>query len=82
MEPTGAKTSPEVKTQLAAQMLQCQSALAEMPNGEGILYKTTMTVNELGKIDVYEYIYFLAMHAQRHVEQMEKIEQEWRTKNR
>lgn len=40
-----------------------------------------MTVNNLGKIDVYQYIYFLAMHAQRHVEQMEKIETEWLNKN-
>jgi hypothetical protein len=29
-----------------------------------------MTVNGLGKIDVYEYIYFLARHAQRHITQM------------
>lgn len=78
MEPTGAKTLPEVKTELQAQLKQCENALAEMPNGEGVLYKTTMTVNGLGKIDVYEYIYFLAMHAQRHIEQTEKIEEEWR----
>lgn len=78
MEPNGTKTLSEVKAQLATQLQQCQDALTEMPNGEGILYKTTMTVNELGKIDVYEYIYFLAMHAQRHIEQMEKIEQEWK----
>ena len=77
MEPSGAKTLPEVKMQLEAQLQQCLNVLDEMPNGEGVLYKTTMTVNELGKIDVYQYIYFLAMHAQRHVEQMEKIEQEW-----
>ena len=47
-----------------------------MPNGEGVLYQTTMSVNNLGKIDVYEYIYFLARHAQRHLEQMERNERE------
>jgi hypothetical protein len=47
-----------------------------MKNGEGLLYKTTMTVNELGKINVYEYIYFLSLHAQRHVTQMKKNESE------
>jgi hypothetical protein len=31
-----------------------------------------MTVNELGKIDVYEYIYFLGQHGQRHIIQMQK----------
>ena len=46
----------------------------QMKNGEGLLYKTTMTVNELGKINVYEYIYFLSLHAQRHVTQMKKNE--------
>jgi hypothetical protein len=46
-----------------------------MPNGEGILYKTTMSVNDLGKIDVYQYIYFLAQHAKRHLAQMERNEQ-------
>lgn len=81
MEPTGAKTLPEVQTQLEAQLKQCLQVLAELPNGEGILYKTTMTVNHLGKIDVYEYIYFLAMHAQRHIEQMKKIAWEWANKH-
>ncbi|MEN4760257.1 hypothetical protein ABEG63_07945 [Chryseobacterium sp. C39-AII1] len=35
-----------------------------------------MTVNELGKINVYEYIYFLSLHAQRHVTQMKNNELE------
>lgn len=49
----------------------------ELKNGEGVLYKTTMTVNDLGKIDVYEYIYFLAQHGQRHITQMTKNETEF-----
>ena len=81
MEPVGAKTLPEIKAQLEQQLQQCLDVLAEMPNGEGVLYKTTMTVNGLGKIDVYQYIYFLAMHAQRHLEQMEKIELEWQNQS-
>ena len=36
-----------------------------------------MTVNDLGKIDVYQYLYFLAQHAKRHVGQMEKVEAEF-----
>lgn len=31
-----------------------------------------MTVNALGKINVYEYLYFIAQHGQRHITQMEK----------
>ncbi|MBP7554952.1 MAG: hypothetical protein KA821_01715, partial [Chitinophagaceae bacterium] len=54
--------------------------LHSMPNGEGIVYKTTMTVNNLGKIDVYQYIYFLAQHASRHITQMQKMQNEFTSK--
>lgn len=37
-----------------------------------------MTVNNLGKIDVYEYIYFLAQHGRRHLTQMQKNEEEYK----
>ncbi len=70
MEPKGEKTLNEVRQQLKEQLQQCFECLEKLKNGEGILYKTTMTVNELGKIDVYEYIYFLAQHGQRHIIQM------------
>lgn len=72
MEPTGKQTADEVKARLAEQLNRCLAHLAAMPNGEGVLYKTTMTVNNLGKIDVYEYIYFLAQHTERHLTQMER----------
>jgi hypothetical protein len=73
MEPRGEKTPEQVRAQLKSQLQQCLEYLARMPNGEGVLYKTTMTVNDLGKIDVYEYIYFLAQHGQRHLTQMKKV---------
>lgn len=77
MEPTGTQPLEEVRTLLKAQMEQCMDCLLKLKNGEGVLYKTTMTVNDLGKIDVYEYIYFLAQHGQRHITQMEKNEAEF-----
>ncbi|MEI6409774.1 MAG: DinB family protein [Bacteroidota bacterium] len=73
MEPRGEKTPEQVRAQLQLQLQQCLEYLDRMPNGEGVLYKTTMTVNDLGKIDVYEYIYFLAQHGQRHLTQMKKV---------
>jgi DinB superfamily len=73
MEPKGEKSSEEVRQQLNAQLNQCLTILDLLKNGEGILYKTTMTVDKLGKIDVYEYLYFLAQHGQRHILQMERI---------
>lgn len=79
MEPTGEKPLDEVRQQLNDQVSRCLDNLDKLKNGEGVLYKTTMTVNDLGKIDVYEYIYFLAQHGQRHVTQMEKNEAEFKS---
>lgn len=78
MEPQGFKSSVEVREQLHGQLQQCLNTLDQLRNGEGILYQTTMTVNELGKIDVYQYLYFLAQHAKRHVAQMENVAMEFK----
>ncbi len=76
MEPTGEKSLAEVRAQLQTQLEHCRDVLSRLPNGEGILYKTTMSVNNLGKINVYEYVYFIAQHAERHITQMQKVERE------
>ena len=62
---------PAVRQQLHAQVAQTLAGLDRLPNGEGLRYYTTMTVNGLGKINVYEYVYFLAQHARRHLTQMQ-----------
>lgn len=77
MEPTGRKALHEVRTELRDQLDRCLCTLELLRNGEGVLYKTTMTVNDLGKLDVYQYIYFLSLHAQRHITQMKTIEEEF-----
>jgi len=79
MDPKGEKPLEQVRQQIKDQLKQCLDALEKLPNGEGKLSRTTMTVNDLGKIDVYEYIYFLSQHGQRHISQMEKVEQEFKT---
>jgi hypothetical protein len=78
MEPTGKMPLEQVRNTIQEQKDRCLAHLDRMPNGEGILYKTTMTVNDLGKIDVYQYIDFLAKHAQRHLTQMEKNRAEFK----
>ncbi len=75
MEPSGAPHA-EVRARLQEQLEECLDWLDQLHQGAGILYKTTMTVNDLGKIDVYEYLYFLAMHIRRHLMQMEGNKQE------
>jgi hypothetical protein len=62
---------PAVRQQLRAQVAQTLTCLDRLAHGEGVLYATTMTVNGLGKLNVYEYIYFLAQHARRHLIQMQ-----------
>ncbi len=64
-------------TEITQQFNRCLEILEELKNGEGVLYKTTMTVNQLGKIDVYEYVYFLVQHAQRHLTQIERNRMEF-----
>lgn len=77
MEPSGKKSDLEVKDELISQIQRCLNHLDQLKNGEGLLYKTTMTVNELGKINVYEYIYFLSKHAERHLHQMIENKKEY-----
>ncbi|UNK17019.1 DinB family protein [Paenibacillus sp. N3/727] len=77
MEPKGDKELGQIRVLLDDQINECIEILYEIRNGEGILYKTTMTVNNLGKIDVYQYIYFLCQHAKRHIVQMQKVKEEF-----
>jgi hypothetical protein len=80
MEPAGIRPLTEIRQELKEQADRCLHYLHSMPNGEGVVYKTTMTVNNLGKIDVYQYIYFLAQHAGRHITQMQKVQDEFTSK--
>ncbi len=68
-----------IRQQLHDQLAQILQVLDRLPNGEGLLYQTTMSVHELGKLNVYEYVYFLAQHARRHLTQMQENYAEWLT---
>lgn len=73
MVPTGNVSLDAVKDKLCLQEEECLDLLSQLSDGQGVLYKTTMSVNNLGKLDVYHYIVFLVEHAKRHLVQMEKI---------
>ena len=77
MEPLGARSMIEVKEMMLQQLGECVALLHLIKNGEGVLHTTTMSVNGLGKIDVYHYLYFLVQHARRHLTQMEKNKSEF-----
>jgi hypothetical protein len=72
MEPKGDRSLREIRSGLRDQLHSCLCILDSISRGEGVLYKMTMTVNNLGKLDVYQYIYFLTLHIKRHLGQLEK----------
>ncbi|MFD1872816.1 DinB family protein [Hymenobacter bucti] len=63
---------PAIRQQLRDQLVQALGYLNQLTNGEGLLYQTTMSVNNIGKLNVYEYCYFLAQRARRHLTQMQE----------
>jgi len=77
MEPSGEKKEFEIIDELVTQLNRCLNHLDKLKRGEGLRYKTTMTVDGLGKINVYEYILFLSKHAERHLAQMEENKTEY-----
>jgi len=78
MEPTGRPTTAEVRSTLRRQLGECIMQLERISDGVGALCRVTMTVNALGKIDLYQWLYFLAQHARRHLQQLAAIEAEYR----
>jgi DinB superfamily len=77
MEPAGVSSSADVRAQLHRQLGECLILLERVGRGDGALCRVTMTVNALGKIDLYQWLYFIAQHARRHLQQLAAIEAEF-----
>ena len=58
MEPAGMPPD-EVRAALRRQLGECLILLERMGGGVGALCRVTMTVSALGKIDLYQWLYFL-----------------------
>jgi hypothetical protein len=74
MLPTGRVTLDTVRSALARQREQALSLLDMLPTGEGSLHTIRMTI--LGpdaRLDVYEFLAFIALHAERHAAQARRI---------
>ena len=67
MEPAGTREHEELRALLRAQCRQCLELLAGMPAGEGRLCTIRMSVHDLGRLDMYQWLYFLAQHARYHL---------------
>jgi hypothetical protein len=81
MKPVGNVAVDDLRDRINGQFIRCDAHLNKLKNGEGTLCATTMTVNGIGKLDVYQYIYFLALHARRHLKQLEENKMEYVKKN-
>jgi hypothetical protein len=77
LEPSGLQDMRDIKTLLKQQFAQCMYNLSLLKNGEGFLVYTNMSVNHLGKLDIYQYIYFLTKHIERHIRQMQRLSNEY-----
>lgn len=77
MDPRIHPVAYESRGQFLEQMQECESLLNLLEGGWGHWCKTTMSVNNLGKLDVYQYIVFLCRHAERHCRQMERNQQQY-----
>jgi hypothetical protein len=74
MLPRGSVTLEEVRATLAGQCRQALSLIDMLSAGEGTLHTIRMTV--LGpdaRLDVYEFLLFIALHADRHAAQVRRI---------
>ena len=74
MEPTGDVSLSEIRQRLCEQKESCLQLLERLDNGVGRLVEVTMSVNQLGKIDLNQWAYFLVQHARRHLDQLAEIE--------
>lgn len=75
MEPTRQTTPEAVRQTLRTQGQECLAILSQISHGEGALHTVRMSVQNLGKLDMYQWLFFLVQHARRHIVEMDRIRQ-------
>jgi hypothetical protein len=74
MIPVGTKNPAEVQELLNLQLGECMGLLERMREGEGMLCSFNMSVYNLGRLDMYQWLYFLAQHGRWHLAFLAKRE--------
>ncbi|UFS71393.1 DinB family protein [Geomonas sp. RF6] len=74
MIPTGCESISTVREKLLAQYHTILELLAQIPSGEGRLCILHMSVNSLGTIDLYQWLYFITQHARYHITLISRIQ--------
>jgi hypothetical protein len=77
MEPTRRVSSEQVRKTMKEQYEECLALLDQLSKGEGALCTMRMSVQNLGRLDLYQWLYFLALHAQRHEVEIARIVEQW-----
>ncbi|HEY1016143.1 MAG TPA: DinB family protein [Herpetosiphonaceae bacterium] len=80
MEPAGAPAAG-VRGLLGRQRDECLALLDSIAGGAGARYSVRMSVQSLGKLDMYQWLYFLAQHARRHGAEIAAVAREWEASN-
>ncbi len=70
MVPSGKTCPEEVRSLMRRQVQECHEILSQLGGGEGSLHRVRMSVNDSGRLDVYQWLMFLALHARRHLAPM------------
>lgn len=78
MVPTGETSTGEVRSLMRRQMQECHEILGRLGRGEGSLHRVRMSVNDSGRLDVYQWLVFLAQHVRRHLAQKAANEADWK----
>ena len=73
MEPTGKDPLPVIRSRLKIQKDECLKLLKLLDHGVGRLVAVSMSVNELGKIDLNQWTFFIVQHARRHLDQLDSV---------
>lgn len=70
MIPSGSMLPVEIRAKLTGQHDQCLNLLERMGQGEGRLCSFRMSVFSLGRLDMYQWLYFLVQHGRWHLKFM------------
>ncbi len=76
MTPRGQASGAELRERIRGQANECLTLLDLIDDGKGALLRLHMSVDRLGRIDLYQWLYFLAQHARRHLQRVALIRAE------
>lgn len=71
MVPTGTLSPAACRARLESDGERCRALLAEFPAGQGTLHRIRMSVVD-ERLDLYQFIALIALHARRHLGQLER----------